>query len=108
MRAVFDRSTDSGYAERIQDRIASSLEPIYEQLFASCDRALHPGAAAQARAAVLVRVIAWWAHAPARASRREVVDVLLELDPVRSTGGVVPLAESNPTTPPDHDQEQPR
>jgi hypothetical protein len=43
--------------------------------------------AAQARAAVLVRVIAWWAEDPSRASRSEIIDTLLELDPRRARDG---------------------
>jgi AcrR family transcriptional regulator len=85
VRAVFDRGDDSRYAERLQDRIASRLEVAYAQLFRGGGP--HPGATAQARAAVLVRVIAWWAADPSRASREEVVDVLLELDPLRIARG---------------------
>lgn len=83
IRAVFDRGESSGLAERIQDRIASRLELLYARLFRERGVSLHPGAAAQARAAVLVRVIAWWAEDPSRASRDEVIDTLLELDPRR-------------------------
>ena len=85
IRAVFDRGESSGLAERVQDRIASRLELVYERVFRDRGIALHPGAAAQARAAVLVRVVAWWAEDPGRASRDEIVDTLLELDPRRST-----------------------
>lgn len=89
VRAVFDRSDDSGMAERIQDRLAANLEPVYAQRFAERGVALHAAAAAQARAALLVRVIAWWADHPAGATRADVVDTLLEFDPLRgdaSTG----------------------
>lgn len=100
VRAVFDRGDDSGYAERIQDRIAAGLEPAYSQLFGGRGVALHPAAAARARAAVVVSVIAWWAAEPARASRGEIVDVLLELDPLRIVGGLAP-DPTDPTDPAD-------
>lgn len=106
VRAVFDRGENSGYAERIQDQIASRLEPTYTQLFHERGLALHAGAAAQARAAVLVRVIAWWADDPSRATRGEVVDLLLELDPLRLAGAVTPADMTSPSTDrPDLDQE---
>ncbi len=107
VRAVFDRGENSGYAERIQDQIASRLEPTYERRFRERGVTLHAGAAAQARAAVLVRVIAWWADDPTRAGRDEVVDLLLELDPLRLAGAVTPADTSSPTTDrTDLDQEQ--
>jgi AcrR family transcriptional regulator len=84
IRAVFDRGESSGLAERIQERIASRLEPLYARLFPERGISLHPGAAAQARAAVLVRVIAWWVEDPSRARRNEIIDTLLELDPRRA------------------------
>ena len=83
IRAVFDRGESSGLAERIQDRIASAFEQRYERVFRERDIALHPGAAAQARAALLVRVIAWWAEEPGRAQRDEIIEVLMELAPGR-------------------------
>jgi AcrR family transcriptional regulator len=98
VRAVFDRGEPSGFAERIQDRIANGLEPAYAQLFRERGLALHAGAAAQARAAVLVRVIARWADDPSRAGRTEIVDLLLELDPLRLAGGLA--APSRRTTTP--------
>lgn len=96
VRAVFDRGENSGYAERIQDQIASRLEPTYEHLFRERGLTLHAGAAAQARAAVLVRVIAWWADDPSRAGREEIVDLLLELDPLRLAGGFAPADQHPP------------
>ncbi|MEM7412414.1 MAG: helix-turn-helix domain-containing protein [Myxococcota bacterium] len=83
IRAVFDRGEGSGLAERIQDRIARGLEETYTRRFREEGIDLHAVAAAQARAAVLVRVIAWWAEDPTRASRDEVVDVLMEMTPRR-------------------------
>ncbi|MDJ0785569.1 MAG: helix-turn-helix domain-containing protein [Myxococcota bacterium] len=84
IRAVFDRGESSGLAERIQDRIAGSLEERYASVFPERGIALHPGAAAQARAALLVRVIAWWVEDPDRASREEIIQVLMELAPGRT------------------------
>ena len=83
IRAVFDRGEGSGLAARIQDRIAQQIERRYEHVFPERGIALHPGAAAQARAALLVRVIAWWAEEPKRATREEIVEVLMELAPAR-------------------------
>jgi AcrR family transcriptional regulator len=87
IRAVFDRGESSGLAERIQDRIASRLEILYTRLFRERGISVHPGAAAQARAAVVVRVIAWWAEDPSRASRDEIIETLMELDPQRARAG---------------------
>lgn len=83
IRAVFDRGESSGLAERIQDRLARAFEQRYTRMFRERGIPLHPGAAAQARAAVLVRVIAWWAEEPGRAERDEIVEVLMELAPGR-------------------------
>lgn len=83
IRAVFDRGESSGLAERIQDRLAHAFEERYTHVFRERGISMHPGAAAQARAALLVRVIAWWAEEPARATRDEIVKVLMELAPGR-------------------------
>lgn len=85
IRAVFDQGGSSGLVERIQDRIAHRLEPIYSSLFAEHGVALDAGGAAQARAAVLVRLVAWWADEPSPTRRRKAVDLLLEMDPLRVT-----------------------
>jgi AcrR family transcriptional regulator len=92
IRAVFDRGGSSGLAHRIQDRIASRLELVYARVFRERGISLHPGAAAQARAAILVRVIAWWAEDPTRATRDEIVDTILELDPRRARPRGIPDA----------------
>ena len=42
---------------------------------------LHPAVAAQAHAAVLTRVIAWWAAEPSRATPQQVVETLLRMNP---------------------------
>ena len=89
IRAVFDRGESSGLAGRIQDRIASRLEILYTRHFRDHGISLHPGAAAQARAALVVRVIAWWAEDPSRATRDEIIDTLLELDPRRARDGSI-------------------
>ncbi|MCG8590739.1 MAG: TetR/AcrR family transcriptional regulator [Proteobacteria bacterium] len=87
IRAVFDRGESSGLAERIQDRIALALAQRYARVFRERGIRLHPGAAAQARAALLVRVIAWWAEEPGRATQEEIIDVLMELAPGRVREG---------------------
>ena len=87
IRAVFDRGESTGLAERIQDRIAQAFQERYERVFRERGIALHPGAAAQARAALLVRVIAWWAEDPERARRDQIIDVLTELAPGRLRSG---------------------
>jgi hypothetical protein len=44
-------------------------------------RDIHPAVAAQARAAALVRIAAWWTEDPSRATRAEIAATLLRLDP---------------------------
>jgi AcrR family transcriptional regulator len=56
---------------RLRERVAAGAAPT----------TLHLGAAAQAVAAMTVRVVAWWVEDPTRASREEVVDTLLRMHP---------------------------
>ncbi len=110
IRAVFDQSGTSDLVERIQDRIASRLEPVYARLFADDGVALDAGGAAQARAAVLVRLVAWWADSPSTERRRQVVDLLFEMDPLRFTRLGSTLADPEANRPNSNPQpmEEPR
>ena len=84
MRVLFARSAEAaGIAEEIAGVIAPAIERRYQALQAAgqMTRDVHAGAAAQMRAASLVRIAAWWTEDPTRASRREVATTLLELDP---------------------------
>jgi AcrR family transcriptional regulator len=84
MRVLFARSAEAaGIAEEISGVIAPAIERRYQALQAAgrMRRAVHAGVAAQARAASLVRVAAWWTEDPSRATRAEVAATLLELDP---------------------------
>lgn len=82
VRAVFDRAEGSRLAERIHDRLADGLTPVYTDRFRERDITLCPAAAAQARAAVVVRLVAWWAEEPERATRDQIADILLTMDPL--------------------------
>ena len=55
----------------------------------AADEGLAGAVQAQARAALVVRVIAWWAEDPSRATRDEIIDTLLELDPRRARDGSI-------------------
>ena len=71
---------------------------------------MHAGVAAQARAATLIRVVAWWAEDPRRASRDEIVETLFHLDPGRlARGSTDPTETPNPAErgEPTPDQETP-
>jgi AcrR family transcriptional regulator len=84
MRVLFARSAEAaGIAEEIAGVIAPAIERRYQGLQAAgkMRRAVHAGIAAQARAASLVRIAAWWTEDPSRATRAEVAATLLELDP---------------------------
>ncbi|MDX2380650.1 MAG: TetR/AcrR family transcriptional regulator [Acidimicrobiia bacterium] len=100
IRAVFEHGENSRLAERIHDRVASRLEPAYRNLFRDRQIGLHPAAAAQARAAVVIRIVAWWAEDPSRATRDEVIDILMETDP-RQLGREAPSPSPTNTHPHD-------
>jgi AcrR family transcriptional regulator len=84
MRVLFARSAEAaGIAEEIAGFIAPAIERRYQALQAAgrMREAIHAGVAAQARAASLVRIAAWWTEDPSRAARADVAATLLELDP---------------------------
>ncbi len=90
MRVVFARSAESaGMADELAGAIAPAIEARFERLQSAgrMAREIHAGAAAQARAAALVRIAAWWTEDPSRATRAEVAATLLRLDPGRIAPG---------------------
>jgi hypothetical protein len=86
---VFDRAESAGLAEQVRDAVVPEIQRWLERRSqegrAPAD--LHPAVAAQAHAAVLLRVIAWWAADPSRATREEVTDTLIRMNP-----GLLPAA----------------
>jgi len=84
MRVLFARSAE---ATGIADEIVAALAPGIERRYAElCDAGrlppgLHPAVAAQARAAAVVRIAAWWTEDRSRATRSEVIETLVALDP---------------------------
>ncbi len=84
IRVVFGRGGESAaLAEEIHEQVARDIEQrlLRQQARGALPVALHPGIAAQARAASLTRVVAWWAHDLRRATRSEIIETLLHLDP---------------------------
>jgi AcrR family transcriptional regulator len=83
IRMVFGRAESAGLAEEVRGAIVPEIQRWLERRvhegFAPAD--LHPAVAAQAHAAVLTRVIAWWVEDPSRASREQVVATLLRMNP---------------------------
>lgn len=93
MRVLFARSAEAaGIAEEVAGVIAPAIERRYRTLQADgrMRTNVHAGLAAQARAASLVRIAAWWTEDPSRAARAEVAATLLELDPGALAPRVVP------------------
>lgn len=89
IRVLFARGAESAaIAEELHERVALDIESRLLSLAAEgrAPEGLHPAAAAQARAATLIRVVAWWAAHPGRATREDIVSTLLHLDP----GGLAP------------------
>ncbi|NNL65692.1 MAG: TetR/AcrR family transcriptional regulator [Myxococcales bacterium] len=84
VRVAFERGGENAaVAHRIHDDVARRVEATLRRHAGSEPLPFHPGAAAQARAATLIRVIAWWAEDPARATREEIVETLHHLAPSR-------------------------
>lgn len=84
IRVAFERGAESAaVAHRIQDDVAGRVEAALRRQAEHESLPIHPAAAAQARAATLIRVIAWWAEDPARATREEIIETLYHLAPSR-------------------------
>jgi AcrR family transcriptional regulator len=84
VRVAFERGGENGeIAKRIHDDVAERVEANLRRFARHEPLPLQPAAAAQARAATLIRVIAWWAEDPARATRDEIVETLYHLAPSR-------------------------
>lgn len=84
IRVVFERGGENAeIAARIHDQTAGRVEATLRRMAERQRLPVHPAAAAQARAATLIRVIAWWAEDPTRATREEIVETLYHLAPTR-------------------------
>src|SRR5262245_35069492 len=83
IRMVFGRAESAGLADEVREAVVLEIQRWLERRVRE-GRApgdLHPAVAAQAHAAVLTRVIAWWVEDPTRATREEVVSTLLRMNP---------------------------
>jgi AcrR family transcriptional regulator len=80
---VFDRAESAGLAEQVRDAVVPEIQRWLERRSREgrAPSDLHPAVAAQAHAAVLLRVIAWWAADPSRATREQVIDTLIRMNP---------------------------
>jgi AcrR family transcriptional regulator len=80
---VFGRAESAGLADEVREAVVPEIQRWLERRasegLAPAD--LHPAVAAQAHAAVLTRVIAWWASDPSRVPREQVVATLLRMNP---------------------------
>jgi AcrR family transcriptional regulator len=84
IRVTFERGGENAdVAARIHDQTAGRVEATLRRMAEREPLSVHPAAAAQARAATLIRVIAWWAEDPTRATREEIVETLYHLAPTR-------------------------
>jgi AcrR family transcriptional regulator len=88
IQMVFGRAESAGLADQVREAVVPEIQRHLERRLregrAPAD--LHPAVAAQAHAAVLTRVIAWWAADPSRATPDEVVATLLRMNPSLSAG----------------------
>ncbi len=86
IRVVFGRGAESSsIGEEVMDAIVPGMERVFELRREANQLAplVHPAVAAQAVAAMLTRVLAWWVEDPTRATRDEVIETLLGLHPSR-------------------------
>ncbi len=83
IRMVFGRAEGAGLADEVREAVVPEIQRWLERRIAEgrAPADLHPAVAAQAHAAVLTRVIAWWVEDPSRATRDEVVATLLRMNP---------------------------
>jgi AcrR family transcriptional regulator len=84
MRVVFARGPErTGMSDELVGVIAPAIERRLESLQRAgrMARDVHPAVAAQARAAALVRIAAWWSEDPTRAPRAAAAATLFRLDP---------------------------
>ncbi len=84
MRVVFARGPES---TGMSDELVGVIAPAIERRLESLQRVgrmaadVHPAVAAQARAAALVRIAAWWSEDPMRVPRAAAATTLFRLDP---------------------------
>jgi AcrR family transcriptional regulator len=80
---VFGRAESAGLADEVREAVVPEIQRWLERRRAggSAPADLHPAVAAQAHAAVLTRVITWWAADPTRATPEQVVATLLRMNP---------------------------
>jgi AcrR family transcriptional regulator len=83
IRMVFGRAESAGLADEVREAVVPEIQRWLERRVSEgkAPADLHPAVAAQAHAAVLTRVIAWWVEDPSRATREEVVATLLRINP---------------------------
>jgi hypothetical protein len=83
IRMVFGRAESAGLADEVREAVVPDIQRWLERRKAEGrgPADLNPAVAAQAHAAVLTRVIAWWVEDPSRATREEVVATLLRINP---------------------------
>jgi AcrR family transcriptional regulator len=80
---VFGSAESAGLADEVREAVVSDIQRWLERRHAAgrTPSDLHPAVAAQAHAAVLTRVITWWAADPSRATAEQVVATLLRMNP---------------------------
>ena len=83
IRMVFGRAESAGLADEVRNAVVPEIQRWLERRVAEgrAPAGLCPAVAAQAHAAVLTRVIAWWAEDPSLASHEQVVATLLCMNP---------------------------
>ena len=83
IRMVFGRAESAGLADEVREAVVPEIQRWLERRVAEgrAPADLLPAVAAQAHAAVLTRVIAWWVEDPSRATREQVVATLLRMNP---------------------------